>query len=179
MYKPSKGPNSDVLSLRVSAERLEHLKREANTRKVSLNVLANHILDAYFDFALPAKNVGFMALPKKTVRDMIGSLNDAQLSKLAQGPIKSEFVNLIYMMKGKFTLQSFFNTLLAWARDSNFPYRDDFDDDMRTVTIHHDMGKKWSMLLSESIEAMLEDVASQASFDIRDDVIVLRVKQDI
>jgi hypothetical protein len=171
-------PRTDILSLRIPAERLEHLKKEASTRKISLNVLANHIIDAYFDFTLPSKNVGFVSLPKKTLRDMIGTLNEAQLFKLANGPVKAEFVNLVYMMKGKLTLQSFLNTFLAWARDSNFPYRDDYDDGKRTITIHHDMGKKWSLLLNQSVESVLKEMGESARFDLRDDVLVMRIEQD-
>lgn len=172
-------PRTDILSLRIPAERLEHLKKEASTRKISLNVLANHIIDAYFDFTLPSKNVGFVSLPKKTLRDMLSTLNDTQVSKLANGPVKSEFVNLVFMMKGKMTTQAFLNTLLAWARDSNFPYRDDYDDGKRTITLHHDMGKKWSLLLSEAIESILKDINETARFDLREDVMVMRVKEDI
>jgi hypothetical protein len=109
---------------------------------------------------------------------MIGTLNEAQLFKLANGPVKAEFVNLVYMMKGKLTLQSFLNTFLAWARDSNFPYRDDYDDGKRTITIHHDMGKKWSLLLNQSVESVLKEMGESARFDLRDDVLVMRIEQD-
>jgi hypothetical protein len=171
-------PRTDILSLRIPTERLEHLKKESSARKVSLNVLANHIIDAYFDFTLPSKNVGFVPLPKKTLRDMMGALTEAQLSKMADGPVKAEFVNLVYMMKGKLTLESFLNTFLAWARDSNFPYRDDYDDGRRTITLHHDLGKNLSFLLSGTIESVLKDLDTAADLDLRDDVLVLRVKHD-
>ena len=178
MYEEKDARETNVLSLRLPSERIEHLRKEASSRKVSLNVLANHILDAYFDFALPAKNVGFITLPKKTLRDMLALLNEAQLSKLAQGQLKSEFVDLVYMLKGKFTLQSYLNTFLAWARDSNFTYRDSYEGNIRTITLHHNMGKKWSFLLCESISSMIKDIAMDAKFEVRDDVLVLRFKQD-
>jgi hypothetical protein len=122
--------------------------------------------------------VGFVSLPKKTLREIMGTLTDAQLSKLANGPVKAEFVNLVYMMKGKLTLESFLNTFLAWARDSSFPYRDDYDDGRRTITLHHDMGKQWSFLLGRTIESVLKDLGAAAETDLRDDVLVLRVKHD-
>jgi hypothetical protein len=110
---------------------------------------------------------------------MISTLNDAQVSKLANGPVKSEFVNLVFMMKGKLTLQSFLNTLLAWARDSNFPYRDDLVEGTRTITIHHDMGKKWSLLLREFLIMSLKEVVAKVMVEMRDDVIVLRIQEEI
>jgi hypothetical protein len=88
-------------------------------------------------------------------------------------------VDLVYMMKGKFTLQAFLNTFLAWARDSNFPYRDDFVDGTRTITIHHDMGKKWSLLLKEFLVMSLREVVAKVLIDTRDDVLVLRIQEEI
>jgi hypothetical protein len=40
------------------------------------------------------------------------------------------------------------------------------------------MGKKWSFLLCESISSMIKDIAMDAKFEVRDDVLVLRFKQD-
>ncbi|HEY7507943.1 MAG TPA: hypothetical protein VH677_02345 [Nitrososphaera sp.] len=178
MYEEKDARETNVLSLRLPSERIEHLRKEASSRKVSLNVLANHILDAYFDFALPAKNVGFIYLPKKTVRAMVNALGDEEVSKLGRGTARADFVDLVYMLKGKLTLQSYLNTFLAWARDSNFSYRDDFDEGVRTITIHHDMGKKWSLLLKESLMLSLKDVVAKVAVDMRDDVLVLRVKEE-
>ncbi len=178
MYREKEAAETNVLSLRLPSERIAHLRKEANTRKVSLNVLANHILDAYFDFALPAKNVGFLFLPKKTIREMINALDEEEIVKLGKGTARSDFLDLVYMMKGKFTLQSYINTFLAWARDSNFPYRDDYDDGARTITVHHDMGKKWSLLLKESILYSLKDITAKIAVEMREDVIVVRIRED-
>jgi hypothetical protein len=179
MYAEKEAPETNILSLRLPSERIEHLRKEARSRKVSLNVLANHIIDAYFDFTLPARNVGFISLPKKTVRQIVNELSDDAVIRLGKGTTRSDMVDLVYMMKGKFTLQAFLNTFLAWARDSNFPYRDDFVDGTRTITIHHDMGKKWSLLLKEFLVMSLREVVAKVLIDTRDDVLVLRIQEEI
>lgn len=167
---------TDVLSFRLPSERVDLLKKEAKAKKISLNVLANHIFDAYFDFGLSAKNSGFIFMPKKTLREIVNTLSEEEMMKLAKGPMKSNFIDLVYMLKGKLTLQSFLNTFLAWARDSSFPYRDDFDDGSRTITLNHDMGKKWSMLLREALTQCFQDIASRATFETREDVIVIKIR---
>jgi hypothetical protein len=168
---------TDVVAFRISSEKVDRLRKEAKIRKVSVNVMANYIMDLFFDFQLAASNAGFISLPRKTIRGMLNALREEEIAILARGPLKSDFEDIVYMMKGRFTLQSFMDTFLAWARDSNFPYRDDFEDGSRSITLHHNMGKRWSMLLEEFLSPTLEELASKVSFAIREDVIVIDIQE--
>lgn len=168
---------TDVVAFRIPAEKIDRLRKEAKIRKVSVNVMANHIMDLFFDFQLAANNAGFISLPRKTIRGMLNALREEEIAILAKGPLKSDFEDLVYMTKGKFTLQSFLNTFLAWARDSNFTYRDDFDDGGRSVTLHHNMGQKWSMLLKEFLSPTLGELASKTTFSVREDVLVIDIQE--
>lgn len=168
---------TDVVAFRIPSEKLDRLRKEAKLRKVSVNVLANHILDGYFDFQLAANNAGFISMPRKTIRSMINALRDEEIIILGKGSLKSDFEDLVYMMKGRVTLQSFLDAFFAWARDSNFPYRDEFEDGNTGITIHHNMGKKWSLLLKESLSQVLSDVSSKLAFEVRDDVLILNVRE--
>lgn len=168
---------TDVVAFRIPAEKLERLRKEAKLRKVSVNVMANHIFDGFFDFQLAANNAGFISLPRKSVRNLINALRDEEIAILAKGPLKSDFEDLVYMMKGRVTLQSFLDAFFAWARDANFPYRDEFEDGNTGVTIHHNMGKKWSLLLKECLAQALENLARKVTFEIREDVLIMNVEE--
>ena len=159
------------------SEKVDLLRKEAESRKLSVNVLANLVFDSYFDFELFAKNAGFIAFPKKTIRSMVDALAEEQVILLGKGPLKSDFTDLTYLTKGTFTLQSFLNIFLTWIRDSNFPYHDEFEEGSRNMTIHHNMGQKWSLLLKESLEQTLQDVTSKMEFEMRDDMIVLAIRE--
>lgn len=176
-HKDADVRKTDVVAFRIPSEKVEFLRKEAKNRKVSVNVLANHILDMYFDFHLTASNAGFIYLPRKTVRGMINALRDEEIIILAKGPVRSDFIDLTYLMKGKLTLASFLNTILAWARDLNFPYRDDFEGHNRTITIHHNMGRKWSLLLKESLTTALGDLSPKVTIQMREDVIVVDLQE--
>jgi hypothetical protein len=168
---------TDVVAFRIPAEKLERLRKEAKLRKVSVNVMANHIFDGFFDFQLAANNAGFISLPRKSVRNLINALRDEEIAILAKGPLKSDFEDLVYMMKGRITLQSFLDAFFAWARDANFPYRDEFEDGNTSITIHHNMGKKWSLLLKECLAQALENLARKVTFEIREDVLIMNVEE--
>ncbi len=178
MYrKEEEARKTDVVAFRIPSDKVEFLRKEAKNRKVSVNVMANHILDMYFDFHLAASNAGFVYLPRKTVKGMINALREEEITIIAKGPVRSDFIDLTYLMRGRLTLQSFLNTILAWARDSNFPYRDDFEGYNRTITIHHNMGRKWSLLLKESLVAALDELASKVTIDAREDVMLVYLQE--
>ena len=167
---------SEVLSIRVPSGRVADLKKEARVRKVSMNIMVNHILDSYVEFQLYAKNGGFIPLPRKTARAMLNALREEEISILARGPLRSEFIDLVFLMKGRLALQSFLNALAIWSRESGFAVRDDYEDSHRTLTISHNMGKKWSILIEQFLTSALEDISVNFRIEPRDDLLIVRVK---
>lgn len=168
---------TDVVAFRIPSEKLDRLKKEAKLKKVSVNVLANHILDGYFDFQLAANNAGFISMPRKTLHSMIEALRDEEIATLGKDALKSDFEDLVYMTKGKITLQSFLDTFFAWARDANFSYRDEFEEGATTITVHHNMGKRWSLLLKECLAQALQPYSSRITFEVRDDVLIIDITE--
>ena len=177
MYDTQFARKTEVVSLRMPSDRIDQIKQDAKKRKISFNALANIIFDEYFDFDIYARSAGYMTLPKKTVRALVDTLDDGEIVKIAEGPTKSGFIDLIYMMKGKFTLQSALNTFLAWIRNSHFTYIDRFENDTRIITVNHNMGKKWSLLLQEVITTALSDLPASVKFEIRMDVLIIRIRE--
>lgn len=179
MYEAQLTRKTEVVTLRMPSDRVDQIKKEARNRKVSFNVLSNHIFDEYFDFNMYAKGAGYMTLPKKTVSIFLDSLSEEDIAKKGGKPTKLVLVDLIYLMKGRFTLQSFLNTFFAWIRDSRFAYNDHFEDGARTITVNHNMGKKWSLLLKEVVEMMLVDLHIPVRFEILSNVLVFSISEGV
>lgn len=156
---------------------MEFIKKLAANRKISFNVLINHILDEYFDFNLHAKSVGYMSLPRKTVVILLDLVDEKDVAKVGV-PTQLVLVELVYLMKGKFTLQSFLNTFFAWLRDSRFAYSDHFENDTRTISINHNMGRKWSQILKEAVAAVLEELQVPMRFEVLPNTLVFSIKEE-
>jgi hypothetical protein len=177
LYDKQMTRKTEVISLRIPSEEVEMIKKLATNRKISFNVLINHILDEYFDFNMYAKSVGYMTLPRKTVVTLLELVDEKDVAK-AGIPTQLVLVELVYLMKGKFTLQSFLNTFFAWLRDSRFAYSDHFEDGRRTISVNHNMGKKWSEVLKETTAAILEELQVPASFEVLPNTLVFSIRQE-
>lgn len=176
MYNKPISRKTEVVSLRISSNKVDTIKKLAASRKVSFNVLVNQILDEYFDFNVYAKSAGYITLPRKTVISLL-ELADSRGISDAGSPTRTVLSELVYLIKGKFTLQSFMNTFFAWLRDSRFAYSDHFENGIRTVSVNHNMGKKWSLLLKEVVGAVMEELGISARFEVLPNIVVFSIQE--
>lgn len=176
MYDRPLARKTEVISLRLPSDKADVIRNLAVNRRISLNVLLNHILDDYLDFNVSAKSIGYMTLPRKTVISLLELVDEEEVTKIGI-PTQSVLIELVYLMKGKFTLQSFLNTLFAWLRDSRFAYSDNFDNETRTISVNHNMGRKWSLLLKEVISMVMNELQVPIKFKVLPNILVLNVKE--
>ena len=176
MYNKPLSRKTEVVSLRVPSEKVDTIKRLAASRKVSFNVLVNQILDEYFDFNVYAKSAGYITLPRKTIISLL-ELADQRMLDHVGSPTKTALAELVYLIKGKFTLQSFLNTFFAWLRDSRFVYSDHFENGSRTVSVNHNMGKKWSLLLKEVVGAIMDELHAPVRFEVLPNILIFSIRE--
>ena len=115
-----------------------------------------------------------LPFPKRILGSMMAMLDKQIIGELAREMAQKDFVDLAFMRKNKFTLESFIETLLVWARHSGFPVRDTSESMSRVVTLKHDMGENWSIFMAKILETCLDDLNIKGiKFRTPDDMLII------
>lgn len=167
---------TEVASFRMSQSTVTRLKKEAREKRLSMNALVNQIILHHAECQSMSTFAKTMPFPKSVLVQMIDSLDEEAVKKSAEVMANLVFIELAYMKTTEYSLESFIDTLLVWAEHSGFVYRDFLEHGQRTITINHNMGRKWSIFMMTALEASLEGLTKEKiAFETTDNIIVARI----
>lgn len=155
-------------------ELVRWLKQEASANQVNVNTCVTQLLSSHQELHSPAFASGMMLFPKRILASMVARLDAQAIDELSREMAQKEFVDLAFMRENKFTLESFIETFLVWARHSGFPVKDTAEGKARVVTIKHDMGSRWSVFMARILEICLDDLKIKGvKFGTPDDMLII------
>ena len=74
-----------------------------------IKILSNHILWEKYE-----RKVGLLPMTKPFVKDAIHRLDDEEIKTLAKEIEKDTFSNILYFMKGSYSVEEFVEVLRTW-----------------------------------------------------------------
>jgi hypothetical protein len=163
-----------VAKFRLPKKLLERLEDDAKVKRINVNTYVLQVLYSHVELHSPAIASGMLPFPKRILGSMMAMLDEQIIDELAREMAQKDFVDLAFMRKNKFTLESFIETLLVWARHSGFPVKDTSEGSSRVVTIKHDMGENWSVFMAKILETCLADLKIKGvKFGTPDDMLII------
>lgn len=173
--KVRSSPSGNV-TLRFDGKVLDHLKREADQRRVSLNTLASQIFKTHAEFSGAAATAGMVSFPKNLLIRLMNKLSEDEVKQLSQEIAKNEMKDTLFMMKHKYSTEAFVDLIESWIRVSGFAYTHDQSERTHSFIIQHDMGKRWSMYLAELFKYVFDDLGAKwADFQITENTVTFNV----
>jgi hypothetical protein len=155
------------------------MKREAEQKQISLNTLVNQIFDFYVNFTSSA-SADLMPAAKATLVDLVEGYNEDQLKAHAERVYNKVGLDIIYQLRGKYDLES---VLAVWdygLKASGIPFKhtkDEHNEDRHTFIVQYSMGKKWSLLVAETMKRYFEPLSSKkVEYTITDNMVVITVE---
>lgn len=169
-----KKETTTTAKFRLPKKLLERLDDDAKAKRVNVNTYVMQILYSHVELHSPAFASGMLPFPKRILASMMAMMDEQIIDELAREMAQKDFVDLAFMRKNKFTLESFIETLLIWARHSGFPVRDTSEGSSRVVTVKHDMGENWSIFMAKILETCLDDLKIKGvKFGTPDDMLII------
>ena len=169
-------PSGNV-TLRFDGIVLDHLRKEADQRRVSLNTLASQIFRTHTEFSGAAAVAGMVSFPKNLLIRMMNKLSEEEVMQLSQEIAKNEMKDTLLMMKHKYSTEAFVDLIESWIRVSGFPYTHDQSDSTHSFIIQHDMGKRWSVYHAELFKYVFDDLGAKwADFHITENTVTFNVE---
>ena len=171
---------TEGITFRVHSNSVNQLREESKEKQVSLNTLVNQILKDHLDWHRYAAQARMFHIPRSTFSRLLDNLTEEELSRVAATIAKKEFVDIVLLLRGEFTLASFLNNLENWLRVSSIPYKHETNNDLHNFIIQHDVGRNFSFLIKEFFRYILEDMFKiKSDFAITDNTVMFKFRDSV
>ena len=166
------------VTFRLSEEKLEQLRKGADTRSVSTNTLFNQIIKSYLDWHSMAADAKLYYLPKSFLIRLLNELTNDELNELAMETAKNDLVDVCLFLRGGFSIASISEIAETWLRVAQMSQRVEVAGDIYKIIIEHDMGRKYSYLIKEISRYLLEIAfETKSSCDVTENAVIVKIWQ--
>jgi hypothetical protein len=131
------------------------------------------------------QKLGFISVRRELIVKLMEKLLEQEISSIVEYIAKTSNKDFIMMLRNQYNIESALDLIETWIRISGYPYRHEVDGDNTNnnnyTTVHsyilqHDMGRKWSLYLSELYRHLFEEFGLEKSyFDITDNTLSFKV----
>ena len=174
-----KKKETELSTFRINKETLDKLKIESKKKKVSLNVLANHILDGHVEFRSAAQIAGFVYVPKKWVTQILSRYSVDESREIAS-KLSLEYPEAICkILRTEFSAEEHLKALEYWMGDSNIDYKKEVTGNKIKYALYHEMGMNWSWQIAELFRTPVESLTkNKVKVDVTDSTINIEIELD-
>jgi hypothetical protein len=170
---------SENVSFRLNKDVLAKLKTDAEQKQISLNTLVNQVFDFYVNFT-SSSSATMMPTPKVALTDLVDGYDDDQLKAHAERIYNKVGLDIIYELRGKYDFESVLDVWDYRLKASGIPYKHTINEnnkDIHTFIIQYSMGKKWSLVVAETMKRYFEPVSSKkVDYTITDNMVAISVE---
>jgi hypothetical protein len=188
MIANSSNPDSDsadtkayaTITFRLNRKTVEAFRTESEKSGISINALVNQVLSHYVDWDSFESKVGLIPFPKAVLNKIFKELDSDQLTKLATSVGRNTALDMAIFMKGRIDVLDFVSWIETRMHNSGFEVIHLFDkvESVHTVTIKHDLGKKWSVYLKIMLESALSEYFRKSSeFIVSDSILSISFRE--
>ena len=158
--KTTKIVKTEVGSFRLNKDVLYKLKKEAEAENLSLNSLVNKVLGMHVRWHSIVGKLGIIPIGANVLMELFKNLSDDEIKKLArkQVPIISE--NLL-LLRQEDTIEAFLDVVKDYFTVCGFLYSLKEKNGNIKVTVHHTLGKKYSLYNGEIFTTKIEQLTKK------------------
>ena len=163
---------TDRVSLRLNKIVLARLQKEADGSGISLNAIVSKALKHHTDWHSNAVKAGFITVRRATILKLLDKVSDDEIRKIGHDVASSESKDFVLLLRNEYSIDSALEVIETWIKISGYPYKHETQFEKHKYFIQHDMGRKWSLYLSEAYSFVFEDFGhKRPEFVIRDNTL--------
>jgi len=149
-------------SFRISESVFKGLEQDASNRRITVNTLVNQLFLRHVDFDRFFDQIGQIRLSRPTFSRILNACPDEVISEIARLSGKDTPKAIIHAKYGVFSLTTVLNYIrIAVVNGGYAEYSEVEAQGKRTITLMHNMGQKWSILMRHYFESLFELVGHQ------------------
>ena len=164
------------IACRVKKSIMRKLQAEATLEKISLSQLLHRIISDYAEWDINAVRAGWLVFMRSPLRDLLDHVDDKTLSKIATRAADNTRYTRIVLAASD-SVSGFITVLKKRSRKSGFVINKSKEKGFLVYTVHHEMGRKWSMFHKIMYERILNNVGhGNARIEYTDDTLKIKIK---
>jgi hypothetical protein len=148
---------TSTITFRIDEKYEKGLRKEAEEKRISLNTLANQIFGDHVELDQYMKKFGMVEMSKGSFRELLNSLDEKNIINFAKSVGAKEPKDFILFKWKELTTQSISNFIKMYFEHCGYGMCDmQVEDNVSTVSVHHEFGKKGSIFLKGFLEAIIQ-----------------------
>ncbi len=176
--KPLSGGPSESISFTMPRNILHKLRQEAKEKEISVNTLMTQIAKQHTEWHVSSSQIGFISVRKSLIMKLLDEKKDDEKIKEIAREVARGSSDTLLLLKEQYDIpiESTLDFIESWIKEAGYPYVHDIsgiDQNIHHFVIQQDMGRKWSLYLSEILRNLFTELFSitKIHFDITDSIV--------
>lgn len=168
---------STTRTIRIPQNLDKLIERDADNKRVSTNSLILSILTKYAEWDRYSEILQFVSIPPDGLKLLVGSVADLKLKEIAEEIGSRHVKETLMLWFKKISLDAYLDGLTIYCRYSGIAKYEMEKTEERAfvVTMHHNLGIKWSMFLQSLLEEGLKKTFRvNPKFDITESSVIFQ-----
>jgi hypothetical protein len=153
------------------------LEKDSANKRVSVNSLVSSLITKYAEWDRYIEPLHFVTMPSDGLKFLVNSIDDEIVEKIGNQMGSNHIQEFMMLWFKKVSLETFFEGLSLFCRYSGMASfdMDKLDDKEYVVTLHHTLGRKWSLFIQSILkEGIKKTLDIFPKFEITESSIVFR-----
>jgi hypothetical protein len=144
--------NTTLRTIRLTRDLDNLLQKDAKSKRISTNSLLTSIIVKYAEWDRYAEKLGLVSLTRADTKSILRDIDDNKLSQIGQDLGKRAFKEFNMLWFKKIDVEKALEGISLWCKyTANAEYDLETDGRNYTITLHHEVGEKWSNLLGHLV----------------------------
>lgn len=178
MQNNSKSSGKTVTrSFRISQSAFTALEEGAARHRVSLNTLVNQMFLSYADVDRFFERTGYVKVAKSAFRIILEQIPEKNLAEAAQRTARESGKTIILAKYGTLSLETVLDFVRTFVVFTNFAEYNEVlsPDRKRVITLMHNNGMRFSILLGQSIISIFEMIDVHPKTTLTEESFVFKI----
>ena len=164
----AKNKKSLLRTVRITPELDEILQKDAQAKRVSVNALLTTILTKYAEWDRYTERFGYVTISKNLFTSVLGAADDARLTQAALELGQRLPKEVILFFFKELNVDTFLAYMTLTCKYGHIGENEvETQGRNYAVTIHHDLGEKWSNYLQHFVgQTMKNQLGIAPKFDV-------------
>jgi hypothetical protein len=168
--------NTTLRTVRLASDLDNLLQKDAKAKMMSVNSLLTTIITKYSEWDRYTEKFGFIALTDDGLRSILEAVDDDRLAQIGKHHGKRTNKDFMMFLFKKTDIEAFLEALSLFCKYAGVAEYDlETDGKSYTVTLHHEIGEKWSNFLGHVISQGVEtELGLNPSLDFSKSSIIIK-----
>lgn len=147
---------TETSSFRLDKDIFQEFKKHAEKQDITTNSLINKVMKEYVEWGAQIPAINLIPIAATLIGEFLKHHTEEQIRHIAKEHAEIHMVENLLITKNEASTETFLEGVKRWCNSAGFPLSTRDKNDSTNYTIMHRQGKKFSVLVEETIKTSIE-----------------------